>query len=65
MAAKKTTTIRVSSEIRKRGKKALLTCKGARIGSFDWTHKKPTMDDLFTLGVELAESLQKGALSHV
>lgn len=59
MAAKKTTTIRVSDEIRKRGKKALSTLKGARIGTFDWTHKKPTLDDLFTLGVEQAENLKK------
>lgn len=56
MAIKETTTIRVPADQAEEGRELLPRLKGARIGSFDWTHKDPTLGDLFILGKELAES---------
>jgi hypothetical protein len=60
MNAKETTTIRVPMEQVEQGRNLLSKLVGARMGRFDWTHKRPTLGDLFILGMETAEAkLQK------
>lgn len=60
MAANETTTIRVPEDQAEEGRSLLPALVGARMGSFDWTHKKPTLGDLFILGLETAKAkLQK------
>jgi hypothetical protein len=60
MATKETTTIRIPLDQVEEGRTLLPELVGARMGSFDWTHKRPTLGDLFILGLETAKAkLQK------